>query len=432
MRILTTTIRSPYPPAAVLAAAAVVASTLLSGAGAASAEPTAGLDPTTVPMTTPATDDCPHRTSTPPAVDASEVVPAGQTTPTPLPVPTPAVGGERLAGCGLVTDPAAGDVPSGLTSAGWLIADLDSGDVIAAKDPHGRYRPASTIKVLLALTALEEIDLDTTVTATAEDWTAEGDSCGVGPGGRYTLRDIMTGLLMVSGNDCAAILARELGGVPTALEKMNRKAADLGARDTRAASPSGLDAAGMSTSPYDLALIFREAMRNADFRHMIALRTYEFPGYPKQKDVPGDEDHPGYTMGTSNSLLRDGYPGMLGGKTGFTDDARKTFVGAVTRDGRSVLIVQMYGLNYAGNSYFDQAERMLDYGFAAPRDVSVGSLAVDEDSQRSPLHAPETKTASANDSASSGRVWIAVGAVAAVLAAAGAVWLLTVRSRRRD
>ncbi|MGO3326032.1 serine hydrolase [Gordonia sp. (in: high G+C Gram-positive bacteria)] len=360
--------RSPTRSLAVLSAALLAAVSLaLPGA-------VAHADPGFVPAPHTDTAGCPHKVHTPPAVDTSEAVQPGSTTPTPLPVATPAVGGDALAGCDVVADPAAGPLPANLTSAGWLIADLDSGDVIAAKDPHGRYRPASTIKVLLATTALDELDLEKKVTGTVEDYHAEGDSCGIGPGGTYTVRDLLTGLVMVSGNDCANAIARELGGHDATLATMNAKAAALGAKDTRAASPSGLDAAGMSTSPYDEALIFRHAMNDDTFRQMISLPTYQFPGFPPLADVPGDKPHPGYTMGTSNALLRDGYPGMLGGKTGYTDDALKTFVGAVERDGRILLVVQMYGVNQLNNLYSDQAARMLDYGFAAPAGTSVGTL----------------------------------------------------------
>nr|WP_232017149.1 D-alanyl-D-alanine carboxypeptidase family protein [Gordonia insulae] len=338
----------------------------------ATAVPAAAVPLTPIP--TPVTDHCPHRVGTPPPVDESEVVAPGATTPAPLPVPDSAVGGDQLAACGVLADPALGPVPPNLTSAGWLIADLDSGQVIAAKDAHGRYRPASTIKVLLALVVLDELDLDTVVAPTPEDWAAEGDSCGMGPGGHYTNRDLLTGLLVVSGNDCANALARQLGGVEETLTKMNAKARSLNALDTRAASPSGLDAAGMSSSPYDLAIIFREAMGNSTFRELIAMPTYRFPGYPKRPDVPDDKDHPAYLMQTSNHLMLEGYPGMLGGKTGYTDDARKTFVGATERDGRRILVVQMFGLTVADDSYWDQAKAMFEYGFRAPPTATVGQL----------------------------------------------------------
>ncbi|MCR8898062.1 serine hydrolase [Gordonia sp. GONU] len=390
------------------------------GVGPAGAVPL----PTGTPpaFSTPVTDHCPHKIGTPPPVDESEAVAPGSTTPSSLPVPTPAIGGEDLSYCGVVADPAAGPVPPRLTSAGWLIADLDSGRVIAAKDPHGRYRPASTIKVLLALIALDELDLDATVIPTAEDWSTEGDSCGMGPGGHYTVRDLLTGLLMVSGNDCANALARELGGVETTLEKMNERARELGAADTRAASPSGLDAAGMSSSPYDLALIFRAAMAQETFRELIAKPTFRFPGYPRRPDVPGDKDHPAYDMYSSNRLLVDGYPGMLGGKTGYTDDARKTFVGVAERDGHRILLVQMYGLSVEGDMYWDQARAMFEYGFRAGPEITVGRL-VDSTREAAESTAPRAASSpdshlasSGSDTASPMSVRVLIGLVAALAA----------------
>ncbi|WP_238422124.1 D-alanyl-D-alanine carboxypeptidase family protein [Gordonia sp. 'Campus'] len=425
-------------------AAAVTFGTIAGGIPPAAAVPPPAAPPPPA-VTTPVTDHCPHKISTPPAVDESEVVAPGSTTPTPLPVPTPAVGGEDLAYCGVVADPAAGPVPPGLTSAGWLIADLGSGQIIAAKDPHGRYRPASTIKVLLALVVLDELDLAASVVPTPDDWGAEGDSCGMGPGGNYTVRDLLTGLLLVSGNDCANALARELGGVDATLTKMNARAVALGAADTRAASPSGLDAAGMSSSPYDLALVFRAAMAEPVFRELIATPTFRFPGYPRRPDVPGDKDHPAYDMYTSNRLLLDGYPGALGGKTGYTDDARKTFVGAVERNGRSLVIVQMFGLSVDGDLYWDQAKALFDYGFRADPAISVGRL-VDSgpgsaesrssgsrssgsSAVRPPASTGPQRAAPHSDTASPASVRVLIGLVAALLVVA--LLLLGLRFSRR-
>lgn len=415
-----------------LGAALAVAVTVLTAPHvAAEPLPTSGA----TAMTTPVTDHCPYRVHTPPPVDTSEVVAPGSTTPTPLPVPSPPKGGDRLAGCGIVADPAAGPLPAHLTSAGWLIADLDTGRIIAAKDPHGRYRPASTIKLLLALVALDDIDLDTRATPTAEDWAAEGDSCGTGPGGHYTNRDMLTGLLIVSGNDCASVLSRELGGDEATLAKMNAKARALCALDTRAATPSGLDAAGMSSSPYDLALIFGKAMQNSTFRQIIAMREYRFPGYPKRSDVPDDTDHPAYMMASSNHLLLDGDPGVIGGKTGYTDDARKTFVGAVRRDGRTILIVQMFGLTVENDSYWDQARSMIDYGFRAPSSTAIGTLDAGRSGSVESTIEPTTTTTTTvradTNRSGSWSVRLLVGLVAAIVVVVLLSIALSLVGRRR-
>ncbi|MEH3132988.1 MAG: serine hydrolase [Mycolicibacterium neoaurum] len=255
-------------------------------------------------------------------------------------------------------------IPDGPAQA-WVVADLDSGAVLAAKDEYARHPPASTIKVLLALVALDELPLEATVVADEADTKVECNCAGVAPGVTYTARQLLEGLLLVSGNDAANTLATMLGGRPAALEKMNAKAAAIGARATTAGSPSGLDGPGIDiwSSPHDLAVIFRAAMANPAFAAITAQPTAVFPGRN------GDR-----ILVNQNELLTR-YPGMLGGKTGFTDMARKTFVGAAQRDGRRLVVAMMFGLvREGGPTYWDQASALLDWGFAQDRAVSVGAL----------------------------------------------------------
>ncbi|OZF09767.1 penicillin-binding protein [Rhodococcus sp. 15-1154-1] len=354
--------------AAALAAAAV----LFVAAGPAAAQepdPPAG---TSTPFSTPNTDDCPQATSPPPAIDLSEVPKPGESAPTPLPVPADAVGGEQLGYCGVVVPDGAPALPEDISATGWVLSDLDSGDVIAAKDPHGRYRPASTIKILLALVALDELDLNTTVVATAEDANAEGSAVGIGKGGVYSNFQLMQGLVMASGNDAAHALASQMGGDDATVAKMNAKARSLGALDTRTATPSGLDGPGMSSSAYDLALFFRAAMENPTFAQLISTETVQFPGFPKDPNIPDDVDRPGFTLSNDNQLLYN-YDGAVGGKTGYTDDARQTFVGGADKNGRRLAVTIMKG-DVLPIRPWEQAARLLDYGFALPPGTSVGTL----------------------------------------------------------
>ncbi|WP_197480999.1 serine hydrolase, partial [Rhodococcus sp. EPR-157] len=206
-------------------AALATTAVLLTTAGPAFAQPIESpTETTTTPFATPNTDDCPFATSPPPAIDLSEVPAPGETVPPPLPVPADAVGGAKLGQCGTVTPDGAPPLPADISATGWVLSDLDSGDVIAAKDPHGRYRPASTIKILLALVALEELDLNTTIIATAEDANTEGSAVGIGKGGVYTNFQLMQGLVMASGNDAAHALAAQLGGDARTVAKMNAEA----------------------------------------------------------------------------------------------------------------------------------------------------------------------------------------------------------------
>ncbi len=419
----------------------VLAAACLLGALAApaAATPVPAPSPTTGPAwPTPVTDACPHKRVPPPAVDESEVPEPGRPSPAPLPVPAPPIGGAELGGCGLVLPDAAPPVPSGIDSAGWLIADVTDGVVLAAKDPHGRYRPASTIKLLLAQVALRDLDLDTVVEGTAEDAAQEGDAAGVSPGGRYTVEDLLEGLLLISGNDAAHALARQLGGVGAALTKMNDLAASLGAHDTRAATPSGLDAPGMSTSPYDLALILRAALQDERFVRIAATHEITFPGHPPVPTTgPTTPPAPGasppttptsvapYPILNENRLLTD-FPGAVAGKNGYTDDAKKTFAGAVDRGGHRYVIVQMFGLTHAGNTYWDQYRRLLDYGVAL-RGKSVGTLVTPDGASSSRGAAPRPggveEAASGAGSPGMGtgtRVLIGLGGLAVIAALVGA------------
>lgn len=305
---------------------------------------------------------CPYRVTTPPAVDSSEVPQAGDP-PVPLPVPAAPVGGNALGGCGVIAAPDTPPVPGDISAEAWLVADLDSGAVVAAKDPHGRHRPASVIKVLVAMASLGELNLNKTVAGTPEDAAAEGTKVGVAPGGTYTVNQLLHGLLMHSGNDAAHALAMQLGGMPVALEKINTLARKLGGGDTRVATPSGLDGPGMSTSAYDIGLFYRYAWQNPTFADIVATRTFDFPGHA---------DHPGYQLENDNQLLYH-YPGALGGKTGYTDDAGQTFVGAANRDGRRLMAVLLHGTRQP-IAPWEQAAHLLDYGFATSPGTRVGTL----------------------------------------------------------
>ncbi|BBX35311.1 MULTISPECIES: D-alanyl-D-alanine carboxypeptidase family protein [Mycolicibacterium] len=329
--------------------------------------------------------DCPYRVTTPPAVDASEVPKPGDPTPGPLPVPAKPMGGDALGSCGVITAPDTPPLPNDVSAEAWLVADLDTGDVIAAKDPHGRHRPASIIKVLVATAALNELNLNKRVAGTQEDANAEGTRVGVGPGGQYTINELLHGLLMHSGNDAAHALAMQLGGMDAALQKLNVLAGKLGGRDTRAATPSGLDGPGMSTSAYDIGLFYRYAWQNPVFADIVATQTFDFPGR---------DGNPPYPVENDNKLLYN-YPGALGGKTGYTDDAGQTFVGAADRDGRRLVAVLMKGTRVP-IAPWEQAARLLDYGFATPPGTKVGTLVEPDPS----LTAPKADEPSAAQAAS--------------------------------
>lgn len=306
----------------------------------------------------PDTSSCPHQLVPPEARTTSETPRPGTTAPAPLPV-TPAADGLS---CG-VNAPVGFHVPESVLASSWIVADLDSGEVIATKDPHGRYRPASVIKVLLARVALERLDLDATITASDEAAGMEGSAVGIGPGGTYTIRNLLEGLLMASGNDAATALAEQLGGEESTLRLVNEMAARDGAQDTRVMNFTGLDRAGQSSSAFDLALFYREAWKNPVFAEIVNTDHVDFPGWGENK---------GFEVWNDNGLLLND-PDGIGGKTGYTDDANHTFVGATNRGGRRLVAILLDTTVDRGRPW-EQARDLLDAAYRIPAGQGVATL----------------------------------------------------------
>ena len=329
---------------------------------AVSAAPAA--PPTTAPTTAPAASCVPQAAPGPP-VDASEVPKPGQTAPPPLTEPKTAVGGSALDSCGLVLPPGAPPLPTDIAYDSWVIQDLDTGAVLAAKDPHARERPASLIKMLLALVATRTLDPNQVIAATQDDANAEGTRVGIGPGGQYPVSLLLHGLLMASGNDIAHALAMAMGGMQVTVNKMNALAQQLGALDTRAATPSGLDGPGMATSAYDLSLFLRAALATPVLADAMSTVKIQFPGYGGK---------PSFTVYNDNHLLTK-FKGDFGGKTGYTDDAQHTYANAAAQNGHRIGLIMMHGTNHLDGMY-QNANELMNYGFALvdAHTAAVGQL----------------------------------------------------------
>lgn len=265
------------------------------------------------------------------------------------------VGGEDLDTRGLVVADDSSPLPGPLAASGWLVADATSGTVLAARDPHGRYYPASTLKALTLLTLAPRLDPAQVVVGTPEDEQVEGSRVGLVTGGQYTVGFLLEALVLQSGNDAANALARAFGGTAATVAAMTETAEAIGAYDTVVGGPSGLDVAGQSSSPYDLALIFRDLVADPVTAAVLTTPVAQVP------EVPGRG--PGFQIQNQNPLAA--YPGSLGGKTGFTDAARHAFVTAAERDGRR-LVVSVLDTENQPLRAADQAALLLDWGFAVP------------------------------------------------------------------
>ncbi|WP_243708605.1 serine hydrolase [Actinomadura sp. GC306] len=380
------------------------------------------------PRTAPGTA---HRTAPPAAPQsAPQSAPSAET-----------VGGPQLAGRGLVVNQAPGiPAPPRIKAASYLIADADTGDVLAAKDPHGRYLPASTIKTLTALALVPKLDANHLVRPSQQACDVEGTKVGITPKMSYKVSDLFHALMMMSANDAAVALAEANGGLEKTLADMNAEAKRINARDTRAGSVNGLDRdLGLSvrtqhTSAYDLALILREGMKNPDFRTYVQAIDHRFPAPPTKKERKSGKKVGGYPIHTHNRMLpgeRAEYPGMLGGKNGYTIAAQQTFVAEARRGGRTIVV----SLMKADRPPSQYAAELLDWGFAAHGKVEpVGVLVSPGDTTQAKKDAgsggvlPDAPLASDDTS----RMWLLVGggAVGALLAVA--VLYAVLRRRRFD
>jgi D-alanyl-D-alanine carboxypeptidase (penicillin-binding protein 5/6) len=262
------------------------------------------------------------------------------------------IGGAQLAGRGVIVHyPAHGgrELPKVKASA-YVVADAGTGQVLAAKDPHGLYRPASTLKVLTAIALMPALNPDATVVASRRAANQIPSKAGLIQGDSYTVSALFKALLMISANDAAVALAQAAGSYAKGMALINAEAHRLQAYDTIAVRPNGLDAPGQHVSAYDEALFARQALAIPQFMRDEQLRTMRFPLKPGKKPV---------TLWNQNTMLET-YRGDLGGKIGWTTASKTTFIGWARRSGHTLVVTILhckpgYELTYAA--------RLLDWGF---------------------------------------------------------------------
>lgn len=300
------------------------------------------------------------------------------------------MGGAGLATAGLTIPDGVPELPNKITATSWVVADLDTGEVLGACGPHEYATPASVQKLLLVAAMMPKLDPEQVVTVTRGDLKIERGSSAVGiqVGGKYPVKTLWLGLLLQSGNDAANALARVGGGaagLKGGIEAMNATARKLGAYETHAVTASGLDGKGQFTSAYDLALIARVCFSLADFLKYAKAPTAQIPGRTAEDK--------GFQIQNNNRLLTE-YEGALGGKTGFTTLARHSYVGAARRGDRR-LVVTLLGAEATPLRAWQQGAALLDWGFSVPEGSSVGHLVTPEE-----VAAQATATASAEGTGS--------------------------------
>ena len=220
----------------------------------------------------------------------------------------------------------------GLSAQAAVLMEYRTYDVLFARNAYEKRSMASTTKIMSALLTLESGDLDTPFTVDSDAIHVEGSSMGLQEGDIVTKRALCYGMLLPSGNDAAnAAAVAVAGSIPEFAERMNARAAAIGMTRSCFVTPSGLEGEGHGASAYDMALLTREALENPDFRAICSQKSarLEFGNPPYAR-----------TLYNSNKLLSM-YDGVIGVKTGFTDEAGRCLVSACERDGVTLICVTL-------------------------------------------------------------------------------------------
>lgn len=241
--------------------------------------------------------------------------------------------------------------PPAITADGGILVDIDTHTILWQNNPHGAFPPASTAKVLTSLVTMENASPDTTITVTPDALTAQSDETvmGIQAGERYTVTELLTGMLLVSGNDAARELAVGTLGMDRFIATMNAQEAALGLHDSHFANPVGLTDDGEYASAYDLAVIATTDVTTFPLLKQIVAET--------DTDLPATANHPDFPLTNLNQLLAT-YPGSVGIKPGWTGDAGPCLISMAVRNGH-----RLVGVLLNAPYVYKQSRTLLDWGF---------------------------------------------------------------------
>lgn len=268
-----------------------------------------------------------------------------------------------------------------------IVMDFDTGRVLYEKNAYQKRPMASTTKVMTAIVALENGNLDDIVTVSRNAASIHGSLMHLNAGEKLTLRELMYGLLLCSGNDAAIAIAEHIGGsVDGFCEMMNKKAKEIGAVNTNFTTPHGLDETGHYSTAYDMALITRYALNIPVFNEIVKTTSIQI----------GNR-----FLSNTNEMLTS-YQGADGVKTGYTGKAGRCLITSATRDGRRFISVVLFCDSRAQRAL--SSKIILDYAFSLyyPRTLInseyLGTLPVYKGFEKSlPIYVEKTVTMPLSD-----------------------------------
>ena len=260
--------------------------------------------------------------------------------------------------CFTYTNVQAETTPPEINAQGCVLIDASTGEVLYGKNDDKTFEPASTTKVMTALLTLEKCNLDDEVTVQEDFTKIDGTAIGLLKGDVLTVHDLLLGLLLESGNDCANALAEHISGNINDFSKlMNIKAKELGALHTTFKNPSGLPDPEHTTTAHDLALFLREAVNNKDYIEISTTpsATIALKNNPAKTIILNNKNY----MINKNSKYY--YPFAICGKNGYTTKSNQTYVAAAEKDGHVLVASFLNALDKDQN--FKDMQNVFNYGF---------------------------------------------------------------------
>lgn len=249
------------------------------------------------------------------------------------------------------------EAPPTVSADSVVLMDATTGEILYSKNPDAAYPPASTTKLMTALLTLEKCKLDDVVTIGKNPPLADGSKIYLFEGEQIKVRDLLYGLLLSSGNDCAEALAEHIGGTTDKFAvEMNKRALELGAKNTNFVNPSGLFDEKHKTSAKDLALIMKELSKNPEYTKIATTSFY--------KIQPTNKSAAERPLWNENKLIQKSstyfYDGCQGGKTGYTVQSLHSYVSTATKNGQKLIVSLVHDKN---KTFFPDSAALFNYGF---------------------------------------------------------------------
>lgn len=246
-----------------------------------------------------------------------------------------------------------------ISSEGAVLMDADTSALLYSKNSETKYYPASITKLMTALLVAERTNLSDTVIfskAATTNLEAGAVTLNMAEGDKLTVEQCLYGLMLKSANDVANGLAEHVSGsVSSFAQLMNAKAKELGCTNTNFVNPNGLNNSNHYTTPHDMALIAKAAFQNSVVRKVCSTVRYQIPATKKAGARTVTMGHK--MINSSDSRY---YPGVVGGKTGFTSLAGNTLVTYAEKNGSRLIVVIMK----SKSTHYGDTKALLDYGFA--------------------------------------------------------------------